>query len=148
VLAVTRWFIVHSNVDGATVLFDGDIKGQTSQGLLYVEAYTTGTPYLTFRVEKRYSYGLVLNTFYTHSKALNNSDSDGAATGITFYNRSLEKAVAGSDLVESETTLRLQRLGAKIFIGHRAENVEEAMCVISSAVKKDNPEVMAAQERI
>ena len=46
------WFIVHSNVDGATVLFDGVEKGQTSQGLLYVEVYTTGTPYLTFRVEK------------------------------------------------------------------------------------------------
>ncbi len=53
---------------------------------------------VTFRVEKRYSHGLVLNAFYTHSKALNNSDSDGSATGITFYNRSLEKAVSGSDL--------------------------------------------------
>jgi hypothetical protein len=46
------WFIVHCNVDGATVLFDGDRKGQTTQGKLYVEVFTTATPYLTFRVEK------------------------------------------------------------------------------------------------
>lgn len=46
------WFVVHSNVDGATVLFDSAVRGQTSQGLLYVEVDTTGTPYLTFRVEK------------------------------------------------------------------------------------------------
>jgi hypothetical protein len=53
---------------------------------------------VTFRVEKRYSHGLTLNTFYTHSKALNNADGEGQATGITFYNRSLEKALAGYDL--------------------------------------------------
>jgi hypothetical protein len=46
------WFVVHCNVDGATVRFDGDVKGQTSQGMLYVEVYTTGTPYRTFSVEK------------------------------------------------------------------------------------------------
>jgi len=46
------WFIVHCNVDGATVRFEGDTKGQTSQGILYVEVYTTGTPYRTFSVEK------------------------------------------------------------------------------------------------
>ncbi len=52
----------------------------------------------TFRVEKRYGHGLTVNTFYTYSKALDEADSEGSASGITYYNRSLEKAVAGYDL--------------------------------------------------
>lgn len=57
--------------------------------------------------------------------------------------------VSGSDLVESETTLRLRKLGAEIAIGHRAENLKEAdVVVISSAVRPDNPEVLSAQERL
>jgi hypothetical protein len=52
----------------------------------------------TARVEKRYSHGITLNTFYTFSKAINESDGDGAASGITFYNRRLEKGRAGYDL--------------------------------------------------
>lgn len=57
--------------------------------------------------------------------------------------------VSGSDLIESETTLRLQELGAKIAIGHQAENLSEAdVVVISSAVRPDNPEVISAQQRL
>ncbi|MBI3210192.1 MAG: TonB-dependent receptor [Candidatus Solibacter usitatus] len=52
----------------------------------------------TWRVEKRYSAGLVLNAFYTFSKALNNGDSDGGVSGITFYNRALEKGRANYDI--------------------------------------------------
>ncbi|NLB01720.1 MAG: hypothetical protein GX837_12330 [Methanomicrobiales archaeon] len=46
------WYTVHSNVDGATVQFDNDVKGVTSQGTLSVQVYTTGTPYRTFTVTK------------------------------------------------------------------------------------------------
>jgi hypothetical protein len=53
---------------------------------------------VTFRGEKRYSAGLVLNAFYTFSKALNNGDSDGDVSGITFYNRALEKGRANYDI--------------------------------------------------
>jgi hypothetical protein len=53
---------------------------------------------VTFRGEKRYSAGLVVNAFYTFSKALNNADGDGNATGIDFYNRALEKARANYDI--------------------------------------------------
>ncbi len=53
---------------------------------------------LTFRAEKRYSHGMTLNTFYTYSKTLDDSDGDTNAAGITYFNRSLEKAVAGYDL--------------------------------------------------
>ncbi|MEK7406548.1 MAG: carboxypeptidase regulatory-like domain-containing protein, partial [Acidobacteriota bacterium] len=53
---------------------------------------------ITFRTEKRYSHGMTLNTFYTYSKTLDESDGDGGAGGITFYNRRLEKGRAGYDL--------------------------------------------------
>lgn len=54
---------------------------------------------VTFRAEKRYSYGLALNAFYTFSKAINNGDGDGDVNdGITFYNRALEKARANYDI--------------------------------------------------
>jgi opacity protein-like surface antigen len=52
----------------------------------------------TWRVEKRYSQGLQMNAFYTFSKALNNGDNDGGVGGITYYNRSLEKARANYDI--------------------------------------------------
>ena len=44
--------------------------------------------------------------------------------------------------------MRLQRLGAEVMTGHRAENLKDAdVVVISSAVRKENPEVIAAHER-
>jgi hypothetical protein len=46
------WFTVQSNVDGASVSFDNDLKGQISQGSLTVQVYTTATPYKTFTVFK------------------------------------------------------------------------------------------------
>jgi len=52
----------------------------------------------TLRFEKRYSKGFTLNAFYTWSKTINNSDDDGTASGITYYNRSLEKARANYDI--------------------------------------------------
>ncbi|HVR30904.1 MAG TPA: UDP-N-acetylmuramate--L-alanine ligase [Thermoanaerobaculia bacterium] len=54
--------------------------------------------------------------------------------------------VSGSDLVASETTERLSRLGARISQGHRAEHVEGAdLVVVSSAVHESNVEVEAAR---
>lgn len=54
--------------------------------------------------------------------------------------------VSGSDLSESDTTRRLASLGAKIFQGHRAENVQKArVVVVSSAVRATNPEVVEAK---
>jgi hypothetical protein len=46
------WYLVHCNVDGANVYFDGQYQGTTSGGELYVPVYTTGSPYSTIRVEK------------------------------------------------------------------------------------------------
>ncbi len=57
-------------------------------------------------------------------------------------------AVTGSDLRESATTRRLESLGAKVFIGHKEENVAGADVVVnSSAVDNHNPEMMGARER-
>ena len=52
----------------------------------------------TLRIERRYAAGYTLNSFYTWSKTLNNSDDDGNATGITYFNRSLEKGRANYDV--------------------------------------------------
>lgn len=54
--------------------------------------------------------------------------------------------VSGSDLVSTDLTRRLEQLGAKIFIEHRASNIHGArVVVISSAVRPSNPEVVEAR---
>lgn len=54
--------------------------------------------------------------------------------------------VTGSDLREGPTTARLRGLGAEIFIGHSESNVLGAnVVVVSSAVKENNPELLAAR---
>ncbi|MBI5235339.1 MAG: UDP-N-acetylmuramate--L-alanine ligase [Deltaproteobacteria bacterium] len=56
--------------------------------------------------------------------------------------------VSGSDLASTDVTRRLGSLGAVIRAGHKAENVVGAQCVVySSAVKKDNPEMIEASAR-
>jgi UDP-N-acetylmuramate--alanine ligase len=55
--------------------------------------------------------------------------------------------VQGSDAKASANTERLEKLGAHIFIGHDAGHVQGASAVVySTAVKADNPEMMAARE--
>jgi UDP-N-acetylmuramate--alanine ligase len=56
--------------------------------------------------------------------------------------------VQGSDLKVSANTERLEQLGAKIFIGQAAENVDGASAIVySTAVKADNPEMVAGREK-
>ncbi|RJF84257.1 UDP-N-acetylmuramate--L-alanine ligase [Azospirillum cavernae] len=67
-------------------------------------------------------------------------------SGIAEVLRNLGYAVQGSDLSESANVKRLRDLGVSVFIGHRAENIAgAAVLVVSSAVKRDNPEVVAAR---
>jgi UDP-N-acetylmuramate--alanine ligase len=57
-------------------------------------------------------------------------------------------AVQGSDAKASANTERLEKLGAKVFIGHDASHVDGASAVVySTAVKADNPEMVAGRER-
>ncbi|MDP2108979.1 MAG: Mur ligase domain-containing protein, partial [Rhodocyclaceae bacterium] len=56
--------------------------------------------------------------------------------------------VSGSDLATSATTRRLTEKGVHVTIGHAAGNVQNAdAVVVSTAVKEDNPEVVAARDR-
>jgi UDP-N-acetylmuramate--alanine ligase len=57
--------------------------------------------------------------------------------------------VSGSDRGLSEVTDRLQKLGATVYEGHRAEHIADDVdaLVYSSAVSSDNPEILAAQRR-
>ncbi len=69
-------------------------------------------------------------------------------SGIAEVLANLGFTVSGSDLAESSTTRRLAELGIRTVIGHAAENVSMAdAVVISSAVRFDNPEVIAARAR-
>ena len=55
--------------------------------------------------------------------------------------------ISGSDIQENANTQRLAAMGAHIFIGHRAENIEGASVVVqSSAVREENIEVTTARE--
>jgi UDP-N-acetylmuramate--alanine ligase len=56
--------------------------------------------------------------------------------------------VSGSDARESRTLTALEALGATVHVGHRADQVTGAdTVVVSTAVRADNPEVVAAQEQ-
>lgn len=57
--------------------------------------------------------------------------------------------ISGSDLATSVTTQRLSDLGVRIHIGHDAFHIEGADCLVTStAVKSDNPEVIAAHAKL
>jgi len=69
-------------------------------------------------------------------------------SGIAEVLHNLGYEVTGSDVKDSETTNRLGSLGIKVYIGHRPENVDDAhVVVISSAVSKDNVEVVTAKNK-
>jgi UDP-N-acetylmuramate--alanine ligase len=69
-------------------------------------------------------------------------------SGIAEVLHNLGYRVQGSDLADSANVRRLVDLGIPVAVGHEAENLSGAeVVVISSAVKPDNPEVIAARVR-
>jgi len=69
-------------------------------------------------------------------------------SGIAEVLLNLGYDVQGSDLKRNDVTQRLERLGAKILIGHAAQNVGSAdVIVVSSAIRADNPELVEAKAR-
>ncbi len=57
--------------------------------------------------------------------------------------------ISGSDLAESSATRRLVAMGAEVFIGHDARHVQGADAIVTStAVRPDNPEVVAARAKL
>ncbi len=70
-------------------------------------------------------------------------------SGIAEVLLNLGYHVSGSDLKETEVTRRLASLGCEVSYGHRKENVKEIdVVVVSSAVRKGNPEVDIAEQRL
>ena len=68
-------------------------------------------------------------------------------SGIAEVLLNLDFSVSGSDLSASAVTKRLQDMGAIVHLGHAASNLNAAdVVVVSTAVKADNPEVLAARE--
>jgi UDP-N-acetylmuramate--alanine ligase len=69
-------------------------------------------------------------------------------SGIAEVLLNLGYKVSGSDLASNAATRRLKELGAKITEGHAKENVEGVDAIVTStAVKPDNPEVLAARAK-
>ena len=69
-------------------------------------------------------------------------------SGIAEVLLNLGYQVSGSDLSDSATLRRLASLGIETHVGHAAGHVQQADAVVTStAVKADNPEVLAARER-
>ena len=67
-------------------------------------------------------------------------------SGIAEVLANLGYQVSGSDLAENAATRRLKELGAKVALSHAAQNISGAdAVVVSSAVRGDNPEVLAAR---
>ncbi|WP_085314866.1 UDP-N-acetylmuramate--L-alanine ligase [Derxia lacustris] len=67
-------------------------------------------------------------------------------SGIAEVLLNLGYTISGSDLAASATVQRLRSLGATVHVGHAAGNIEGAQAIVTStAVKGDNPEVIAAR---
>jgi hypothetical protein len=69
-------------------------------------------------------------------------------SGIAEVLLNLGYKISGSDAAANATTRRLAELGAQVVQGHAAEHIDGADCVVvSTAVRGDNPEVIAARAR-
>ena len=69
-------------------------------------------------------------------------------SGIAEVLLNLGYGISGSDVARNAATRRLASLGATVMFGHSAEHIAGADCVVTStAVKGDNPEVLAARAR-
>ncbi|MGO6903732.1 UDP-N-acetylmuramate--L-alanine ligase, partial [Rhizobium ruizarguesonis] len=70
-------------------------------------------------------------------------------SGIAEVLHNLGHKVQGSDQADSANVQRLRDKGIEVFVGHRAENLGEAeVVVVSTAIKKSNPELIAAREKL
>src|SRR5215467_1515354 len=69
-------------------------------------------------------------------------------SGIAEVLANLGYAVTGSDVAENQNVKRLRDLGIAVAIGHAARNLDGAdVVVVSSAIKRDNPELAAARTK-
>lgn len=70
-------------------------------------------------------------------------------SGIAEVLHNLGHKVQGSDQSDSANVQRLRDKGIEVFVGHKAENLGDAeVVVVSTAIKKSNPELIAAREKL
>jgi UDP-N-acetylmuramate--alanine ligase len=70
-------------------------------------------------------------------------------SGIAEVLHNLGYSVQGSDVAESANVRRLREQGITVHIGHAAANLADAqVMVVSSAIRQDNPEMVAARRRL
>ncbi|PDT15078.1 UDP-N-acetylmuramate--L-alanine ligase [Rhizobium sp. J15] len=70
-------------------------------------------------------------------------------SGIAEVLHNLGHKVQGSDQADSANVQRLRDKGIEVSVGHRAENLGDAeVVVVSTAIKKSNPELIAAREKL
>lgn len=68
-------------------------------------------------------------------------------SGLAKYLLEGGHTVTGSDIVDSKYITALRELGAKVYIGHSAENVpDNATVIVSTAIRENNPELIRAKE--
>jgi len=69
-------------------------------------------------------------------------------SGIAEVLNNLGYSVQGSDVADSANVKRLREAGIKVMVGHDAANVDDAaVVVVSSAIRRDNPELVAARAK-
>ncbi|PWE54482.1 UDP-N-acetylmuramate--L-alanine ligase [Metarhizobium album] len=70
-------------------------------------------------------------------------------SGIAEVLHNLGHRVQGSDQSDSANVQRLRAKGIEVFVGHKAENLGDAeVVVVSTAIRKNNPELVAAREKL
>jgi UDP-N-acetylmuramate--alanine ligase len=70
-------------------------------------------------------------------------------SGIAEVLHNLGYRVQGSDQADSANVQRLREKGIEVFVGHKPENLGEAeVIVVSTAIKQNNPELIAAREKL
>ncbi|TIS31100.1 Mur ligase domain-containing protein, partial [Mesorhizobium sp.] len=70
-------------------------------------------------------------------------------SGIAEVLHNLGYQVQGSDQADSANVQRLRDKGIECFVGHHADNIGDAeVVVVSTAIKKSNPELKAAREKL
>jgi len=70
-------------------------------------------------------------------------------SGIAEVLNNLGYKVQGSDQAENANVVRLREKGIEVYVGHDAANLGDAeVVVVSTAIKKNNPELIAAREKL
>jgi UDP-N-acetylmuramate--alanine ligase len=70
-------------------------------------------------------------------------------SGIAEVLHNLGYSVQGSDVADSANVKRMRAMGIPVSVGHAADNIGDArVIVVSSAIKNDNPEIMAARAKL